>query len=430
MDIASRNGIIMEIFSVISILTILAAGFGYINARFFKLPFTIGMMLIAFVFSLLVFLVGGVNPEFEESVSNFINSIDFRSLLLDIMLSFLLFAGALHTNFEKLKKFRYPIILFATVGVLMSTFLVGGLMYGLLHFFNLDIAFIHCLLFGALISPTDPIAVLGILKKAGVPKNLEIKIVGESLFNDGVGVVVFLTIFGIAAAGHGTGEDHSVVMLFVQEVIGGLILGLVAGWFAFRLMRQIDDWEVEIMISLALVMGVQWIASSLHLSGPLAVVAAGLLIGTEDIRDKSFSDLTESYIDKFWEIIDTYLNAILFVLIGLEMIIIPFQRSYILIGIIAIVIVLLSRYLSLIPTTSIFGSRLDFVPRTAKIMTWGGLRGGISIALALSLTENMDRDLFIVVTYVVVVFSIVIQGLTIGRMVKGLDKQPQFAKHE
>jgi CPA1 family monovalent cation:H+ antiporter len=417
----------MEIFTVISLLTFLAAGFGYINARYFKLPFTIGMMLLAFAFSLIVFLIGGVRPEFETSVTNFINSIDFRSLLLDIMLSFLLFAGALHTSFEKLRKFRYPILLFATVGVLTSTFLVGGLMYALLQFFMFEVAFIHCLLFGALISPTDPIAVLGILKKAGVPKNLEIKIVGESLFNDGVGVVVFLTIFGIAAAGHGGGgEDHSVLMLFIQEVIGGLVLGLVAGWIAFRLMKQIDEWEVEIMISLALVMGVQWIASTLHLSGPLAVVAAGLLIGTEDIRDKSFSDLTESYIDKFWEIIDTYLNAILFVLIGLEMIIIPFERSYILIGIIAIAIVLFSRYLSLKPTTILFRKRLNFVPRTARIMTWGGLRGGISIALALSLTENMDRDLFIVVTYVVVVFSIVVQGLTIGKMVKGLDTQSQL----
>jgi CPA1 family monovalent cation:H+ antiporter len=420
----------MEIFTAISLLTFLAAGFGYINSRYIKLPFTIGMMLLAFAFSIIVFLIGGVNPEFEATVTDFINSIDFRSLLLDIMLSFLLFAGALHTNFEKLKKFKYPIILFATVGVLTSTFLVGGLMYGLLQLFSFNVEFIHCLLFGALISPTDPIAVLGILKKAGVPKNLEIKIVGESLFNDGVGVVVFLTIFGIAAAGHGTGEDHSVAMLFIQEVIGGLALGLIAGWVAFRLMRQIDDWEVEIMISLALVMGVQWVASTLHLSGPLAVVAAGLLIGTEDIRDKSFSDLTESYIDKFWEIIDTYLNAILFVLIGLEMIIIPFERSYILIGIIAIAIVLLSRYLSLKPTTILFRKRLNFVPRTARIMTWGGLRGGISIALALSLTENMDRDLFIVVTYVVVVFSIVVQGLTIGKMVKGLDPQLTIENHE
>ncbi len=430
MDIVFRKEIDMEIFSVISLLTFLAAGFGYINARYIKLPFTIGMMILAFAFSIIVFLIGGVNPEFEASVTNFINSIDFRSLLLDIMLSFLLFAGALHTNFEKLKKFRYPIILFATVGVLTSTFLVGGLMYGLLHFFNLNVSFIHCLLFGALISPTDPIAVLGILKKAGVPKNLEIKIVGESLFNDGVGVVVFLTIFGIAAAGHGGGEDHSVILLFAQEVIGGLALGLAAGWLTFRLMKQIDDWEVEIMISLALVMVVQWVASTLHLSGPLAVVAAGLLIGTEDIRDRTFSDLTESYIDKFWEIIDTYLNAILFVLIGLEMIIIPFQRSYILVGIIAIGIVLFSRYLSLIPTISIFGKRLNFIPKTARIMTWGGLRGGISIALALALTEDMNRDLFIVVTYVVVVFSIVVQGLTIGKFVKGLDKQPKFIDND
>lgn len=410
----------MELFGVVSLLTVLAAGFGYINARYFKLPFTIGMMLMAFAFSIVVFLIGGVNPEFEHNVNDFITAIDFRSLLLDIMLSFLLFAGALHTNFEKLREFKWPIFVFATFGVLVSTFLVGGFMYFLLQFFSFNVAFINCLLFGALISPTDPIAVLGILKKAGVPKNLEIKIVGESLFNDGVGVVVFLTIFGIAAASHGQGEDHSIILLFGQEVIGGIVLGLVAGWLTFRLMKQIDDWEVEVMISLALVMGVHWIAHTFHLSGPLAVVAAGLLIGTEDMREASMSDLTESYIDKFWEIIDTYLNAILFVLIGLEMIIIPFQRSFILIGLIAIPLVLLSRYLSLKPVTTFFRSRLNFVPKTAKIMTWGGLRGGISIALALSLTQNMDRELFIVVTYVVVVFSILVQGLTIGKLVKKL----------
>ena len=408
----------MDFFGVLSLLTVLAAIFGYINARFFKLPFTIGMMLIAFGFSIVIFLIGGVNPSLEENVRTFISDIDFRHLLLDIMLSFLLFAGALHTNFEKIRKYRYPILFFATFGVLISTFLVGVLTYGLLHFFGMDVNFIYCLLFGALISPTDPIAVLGILKKAGVPKSLETKIVGESLFNDGVGVVIFLTIFGLAATSSGDGGDHSITMLFVQEVIGGLALGLALGWITFKLMKQIDDWEVEIMITLALVMGISWIAHELHLSGPLAVVAAGLLIGTEDIREASMSDVTESYIDKFWEIIDTYLNAILFVLIGLEMIIIPFQRSYILIGIIMIPLVLMSRYISLIPTTAIFGKRLEFMPQTASIMTWGGLRGGISIALALSLAQDMNRDLFIVITYIVVVFSIVVQGLTIGKMVK------------
>jgi CPA1 family monovalent cation:H+ antiporter len=337
------------------------------------------------------------------------------------MLSFLLFAGALHTNFEKLREYRWPILSFATIGVLASTFIVGSLVYLLFQAFSLDVEFIFCLLFGALISPTDPIAVLGILKKANVPKNLEIKIVGESLFNDGVGVVIFLTIFNIAnveAAEH----HQSVLVLFLQEVIGGLVLGLLAGWFTHRLLKSIDNWEVEVMITIALVLGVHWIAVFFHLSGPLAVVAAGLLIGTHQSRASSMSEITESYIDKFWELIDTYLNAILFVLIGLEILILPFDLNFLLMGVIIVPIVLLSRYLSLSPLVAIFNRYLDFVPKTALIMTWGGLRGGISIALALSLTDSMNKDLFLIVTYIVVVFSILIQGLTIGQLVKRINK--------
>jgi len=410
----------MDIFGIISLLTILAAVFGYINIKFLKLPHTIGMMLIACFFSGIVFAVGLYNEKFHDLVFEFIGQIDFRSLLLDVMLSFLLFAGALHTNFEKLREYRWPIISFATLGVLTSTFIVSGLVYLLFQLFQLEVNFIYCLLFGALISPTDPIAVLGILKKAKVPKNLEIKIVGESLFNDGVGVVVFLTIFNIAnieAAEH----HQSVAVLFAQEVLGGLALGLVAGWITHRLMKSIDSWEVEVMITIALVLGVHWIAVFLHLSGPLAVVAAGLLIGTHHSRSTSMSEITESYIDKFWELIDTYLNAILFVLIGLEILILPYNLNFILLGLIIVPIVLLSRYLALYPLVAIFNRYLDFVPKTALIMTWGGLRGGISIALALSLTDTMNKDLFLIVTYIVVVFSILIQGLTIGKLVQKIN---------
>ncbi len=408
----------MDIFGIISLLTILAAAFGYINSRIIKLPYTIGMMLIATIFSTIVFIVGAIRPDIEQEIIHFIEGIDFGTLLLDIMLSFLLFAGALHTNFEKLRQYRWPIFTFATLGVVVSTFLVGGLVYGLLHLFGMEVAFIYCLLFGALISPTDPIAVLGIMKKAGVPKNLEIKIVGESLFNDGVGVVLFLTIYNIADVTHAGGHDQSVAILFLQEVVGGLALGVILGWCSWQLMKRIDDWEVEVMITLAVVMGVHWIAEIFHLSGPLAVVAAGLLIGTENVRNSAMSETTESYIDKFWELIDSYLNAILFVLIGLEILILPLESNYIILGIIIIPIVLLSRYISLYPPVTLFGKKLDFVPRTATIMTWGGLRGGISIALALSLGQEMGRDLFIVVTYIVVVFSILVQGLTINKLVK------------
>ncbi|WP_235296337.1 cation:proton antiporter [Portibacter marinus] len=411
----------MDIFGILSLLTILAATFGYINIRILKLPHTIGMMLIACLFSGLVFLVGLYNDQFHDLVFEFINQIDFRTLLLDVMLSFLLFAGALHTNFQKLKEYRWPIISFATLGVMASTFIVGGLVYLLLLAFQLEVDFIYCLLFGALISPTDPIAVLGILKKAKVPKNLEIKIVGESLFNDGVGVVVFLTIFNIANI-ESAEHNQSVAVLFAQEVIGGLTLGLIAGWLSHRLMKSIDNWEVEVMITIALVLGVHWIAVFLHLSGPLAVVAAGLLIGTHHSRTTSMSEITESYIDKFWELIDTYLNAILFVLIGLEILILPYNLSYILLGLIIVPIVLISRYVSLYPLVTIFDKYLDFVPKTALIMTWGGLRGGISIALALSLTDSMNKDLFLIITYIVVVFSILIQGLTIGKLVQRINQ--------
>ncbi len=414
----------MDIFGILSLLTILAAAFGFVNARYIKLPYTIGMMLIACIFSLTVFLVGAFQPELEHRIIQFIEQIDFRTILLDIMLAFLLFAGALHTNFQKLREYRWPIFTFATLGVVVSTFLVGGLVYLLLMAFGLNVNFIYCLLFGALISPTDPIAVLGIMKKAGVPKNLEIKIVGESLFNDGVGVVVFLTIFNIANASHGDGHDQNILMLFVQEVIGGLILGLVAGWSTWQLMKKINDWAVEVMITLAVVMGVYWVALQFHLSGPLAVVAAGLLIGTENVRNTSMSEETESYIDKFWELVDTYLNAILFVLIGLEILILPFEWNYILLGILIIPVVLMSRFISLYPPVAFFGRKLDFVPKTARIMTWGGLRGGISIALALSLTAEMEKDLFLVVTYIVVVFSILVQGLTIEKLVKADKNTP------
>jgi CPA1 family monovalent cation:H+ antiporter len=376
------------------------------------------MMLIASIFSIIVFFVGAINQDLKIIITDFITQIDFKTALLEVMLSFLLFAGALHTNFEKLREYRWPVFTFATVGILVSTVFVGTFMFGFFQAIGYPIDFIYCLLFGALISPTDPIAVLGIMKKAGVPKNLEIKIVGESLFNDGVGVVVFLTIFNLASSSGSDGHSESIVVLFLQEVVGGLVLGLIAGWSTWKLMKSIDDWEVEVMITIAVVMGVHWIATYLHLSGPLAVVAAGLLIGTENVRNTSMSEETESYIDKFWELIDTYLNAILFVLIGLEILIWPFQPNYILFGLIAIPVVLFARFLSLYPPVYFFGKKLDFVPKTATIMTWGGLRGGISIALALSLEEYMERDLFLVITYIVVIFSILVQGLTISSLVK------------
>jgi len=411
----------MDYFVIISVLVFMAAAFGYLNVRFLKMPNTIGLMLITIVFTFAVFILSYFDDTLLNAERFIITQIDFKEVLLDVMLSFLLFAGALHTNFEQLKVQRWPVLIFATFGVLLSTFLVGFIMFYALPIVGLHVDFVYCLLFGALISPTDPIAVLGILKKAGAPKELETKIVGESLFNDGVGVVIFLTIFKIASLGIDNVSALEVAELFGLEVIGGIGLGLVLGWITYRLMKSIDDYDIEVIITLAAVMGGTVLAQKWHISAPLAMVTAGLVVGNDTVRSSAMSETTEVYVDKFWELIDILLNTILFVLIGMEMLVLTFKFEYLMAGLIAIPLVLASRYLSLLVPIKFFENKLNFVPKTNLIMTWGGLRGGISIALALGLTEAMERDLFLVITYVVVVFSIVFQGLTVGKLIKKLE---------
>ncbi len=422
----------MDLFTIVTILIVLSAVFGYINVKYFKLPDTIGLMVGAILFTVVVTLIGYFDDRLLNMATDLISQIDFKKLLLDVMLSFLLFAGAIHTNFDQLKIQRYPILLFATFGVIVSTFLVGTITYGLLLLTGFEVPYIYCLLFGSLISPTDPIAVLGILKKAGAPKNLETKIVGESLFNDGVGVVVFLTIYSIAGgagndpSSHGSGFHFvDIARLFGQEVLGGIALGLLLGWITFRLLRSIDDYAVEVMITLAMVMGGYALALYLHLSGPLMIVVAGLFVGNNTVRDSAMSEITEQYVDKFWEILDVILNAILFILIGLEILVINLDGKYIMEGLILIPLVLLSRYVALSLPIQLYKKKLDFAPKTNLIMTWGGLRGGISIALALSLEDYMYRDLFVTITYVIVVFSILVQGLTIGKLVQRILGPPE-----
>ena len=413
----------MDLFTIASVLIVLSALFGYVNVRYLKLPNTIGLMIIAILFTVGLFLSSFFTPSLLHLAEDLISEIDFKIVLLDVMLGFLLFAGALHTNFDQLKVQRWPVLVFATIGVITSTFLVATFAYYLFHALGLEVAYIHCLLFGALISPTDPIAVLGIMKKAGVPKILETKIVGESLFNDGVGVVVFLTIMSIATGGsgaHGGSSVMDIASLFGQEVIGGIIFGGIIGYITFRLLKSIDDYEIEVMITLACVMGGYVLAHYLHLSAPLAMVVAGLIVGNDTVRDSAMSKTTEKFVDHFWELVDILLNALLFVLIGLELLIIQFDFTYIMAGLTAIVFVLISRYMALFIPVKIFAKKLDFFPNTTTLMTWGGLRGGISIALALSLSDDMNRELFITVTYVVVVFSIIAQGLTIGGLAKKL----------
>ncbi|WP_282043806.1 cation:proton antiporter [Winogradskyella flava] len=413
----------MEYYSIATILIVLSGVFGYINVKFIKLPITIGLMVITIMFTAVVVIIAQFDDTLLVQERAFIKSIDFETVLLDIMLSFLLFAGALHTNFQQLKIQKGPILAFATLGVLMSTFLVGIIMFYVLQWMNLNVEFIYCLLFGALISPTDPIAVLGILKKAGAPKKLETKIVGESLFNDGVGVVVFLTIFAIAAKPDAVIEFSDIATLFGQEVIGGLVLGLVLGWITYRLMKSIDNYEVEVIMTIATVMGGTMLAHKFHLSAPLAMVTAGLIVGTDTVRNTAMSETTEAYVDKFWELIDVLLNTVLFVMIGMEMLVLTLEGKYIYAGLLAIPIILMCRYISLWLPIKFFAKRLDFVPKTNLIMTWGGLRGGISIALALSLTQEMHRELFLVITYIVVIVSIVGQGLTVEPIIKRLTRK-------
>ncbi len=408
----------MDYYTIASVLIVLSSIFGYINVRFLKLPTTIGLMVITILFTLILLIIGQFNDALLTQEKELISNIDFETVLLDVMLSFLLFAGALHTNFEQLKVQRAPVLVFATLGTLVSTFLVGILVYFLLQVIGLDVKFIYCLLFGALISPTDPIAVLGILKKANAPKILETKIVGESLFNDGVGVVVFLTIFSIAASPNANVEFSSVAKLFGQEVIGGIGLGLVLGWVTYRMLKSIDDYEVEVIITIATVMGGTMVAHYFHTSAPLAMVTAGLFVGNDTVRHSAMSETTETYVDKFWELIDVLLNTILFVLIGMEMLILTLDINSIMAGLIAVPVVLFCRYASLWFPIKFFAKKLDFVPNTNLIMTWGGLRGGISIALALSLTKEIHRELFLVITYIIVIFSIIGQGLTVEKIIK------------
>ncbi len=407
----------MDIFTIITILIVLSALFAYINTRFLKLPFTIGLMIIAICFTLVIIVLGYFEHWILDEAKLLIESIDFKTVLLEVMLSFLLFAGALHTKLDELSKQKGPIMMFATLGVLVSTFLVGGIFYFVAQAVGHEIQFIYCLLFGALISPTDPIAVLGILKDANAPKKLEVKIVGESLFNDGVGVVIFLVILAIAEKGIASVEAGEVGFLFFEEVFGGIALGLAMGWLGFQLMRSIDHYETEVMITLALVMGIYSIAHYVHFSGPLAVVVAGIFIGNKSPQI-AWSKTTHAYVDKFWELLDVLLNAILFVLIGFELLIITINGEYVMLGLIAIPVTLLARFIALSGPIALFKKKLDFIPKTNLIMTWGGIRGGISIALALSLQPEMERELFLTVTYIIVVFSIICQGLTIGPLVK------------
>ena len=410
----------MNITDILAILISLAALFSYINHRFVKLPASIGLLLIALLMSLVIIGLGQLGLGIEDDVKQLLKQIDFNQALMQGMLSALLFAGALHVHLDELAEQKWVVAILASVGVITSTFLIGYASYGIFSFLALDIPLIYCLLFGALISPTDPIAVIGILKTVGAPKSLETKIAGESLFNDGVAVVVFLALLGIAGAGHG-GHDEvtmsSVALLFMQEAIGGAIFGFMLGFIVYKMLGSIDNYQVEVLLTLALVLGGYSLATALHISGPIAIVIAGLLIGNKG-RQFAMSEKTRLHLDNFWELIDEILNAILFVLIGLEVLVLTFEVQYLWAGLIMIPVSLLARFTAVGIPVSIMKLKRSFSPKIIRVLTWGGLRGGISLALVLSLPEGQIREALLVITYIVVVFSILVQGLTVGKLVK------------
>ncbi len=413
----------MHLFHLLSILIVISAVFAYINFRAFKLPNSVGLMLVSLIFSFLIILTGHFFPSFRNIVAVQLKSINFSELLLEIMLSFMLFAGAIHIKYEDLRNEKISIILFSTISVILSTFIIGFTTFYILNLFGLKVNLINALLFGALISPTDPIAVLSILKSAGISKSLETKIAGESLFNDGVAVVIFITILQLAQPGSET-DVKSILMLFGQEALGGIFLGIIIGFAGYKLIASIDNYQVEVLITLAVVMGGYTLAHYAHVSGPLAMVIAGLITGNSG-KEYGMSVITAEYIDKFWELIDEIMNAILFVLIGLELLIIQTNTKIVFISFILIVIILLTRYISVLLPSIAIRQKEKITHRTLMILTWGGLRGGISIALALSIHPVLNKDIWVTVTYIIVCFSILIQGMTIGTFARKMKEKNQ-----
>lgn len=410
-------------FDAAAILIALAAVLGYLNHRFLGLPSSIGLTIMGAVASLLVIGIDRLLPAstLAEQLSAFVSGIDFHATLMEGMLSFLLFAGALHVDWTELRRGRWPILILSTVGVLLSTAIVGGGFHLLTRAVGVEVPLIWCFVFGALISPTDPVAVMGVLKRAAVPPTLQATVAGESLFNDGVGVVVFSILLAAALGTEPFTIGHAAKAFFV-EAGGGAVLGLVVGWLGFKAMGSIDEYNVELMISLAVVMGGYSLAQFLHVSGPVAMAVAGLLIGNAGVQ-LAMSDMTRDYVLKFWALIDELLNAILFLLIGLEVIAIVPDPRLLLVGALAIPLVLAARAVAVTLPLTALRPFLSMSRLAAPTLIWGGLRGGISIALALSLPEGPARTAILAVTYAVVLFSVIVQGGSIGSLIERLSNR-------
>lgn len=408
----------MELYYAFSVIIVLAAVFSYVNVRYVKLPMTIGIMVIAMIVSVGIRLFGGdIFAGLTHRLESLLQGFDFTEILMGAMLNFLLFAGALHINISDLKAFKLPIITYATVSVVLSAFFISLLLYYIAPLVGIEIPYLYCLLFGTLISPTDPIVVLGVLKQAKVPKRIEAKITGESLFNDGVAVVMFAVVHRLATDAAFEPSFNAITKLFLLEAGGGVFLGVMLGWFASQMMKSADDYHVSVLITLAVVMGGFLIAKASHVSAPLAMVIAGLFIG--NVGKKESSEENKDYLEKFWAIVDEIMNAILFLFIGFEMLLINNLVGQFLLGAVAIVVCLLGRALAIyIPAQTILRKVSTYSRGSLITMVWGGIRGGVSIALVLSIkSDNLAiKETLLQVTYIVVLFSILVQGLTVGKV--------------
>lgn len=407
----------MTVFETLGFLLTVAAAFAYVNFRWIRLPAAIGLMATSLVMSLLLIAVDktGLWP-LHASAATMLERVSFGDTVLHGMLGALLFAGALHVDVNELRRERGAILLLAFGSTIISTVVIGGLSYVTLNAIGVRLSFGYCLLFGTVVAPTDPVGVLGILKQARIAKSLEVQIAGESLFNDGIGVVLFLSVLGFVTRPGEIAFGH-VARIFFQEVLGGILFGGVTGYIAYRLLKSIDHYQTELLITLALVLGGYALAERLGFSAALAAVVSGLFIGNQG-RHLAMSDVTRDHLDKFWSLIDEILNAVLFVLIGFELILLSFTRDTMLAGMLAIPIALFARFVSIAGPVTLLGRWLKFAPGSIPILTWGGLRGGISVALALSIPLAPERNLVVTMTYFAVVFSVLVQGLTLARVAR------------
>ncbi len=405
----------MDSLTIATFLIMISAAISYVNQRFVKLPGTIGVVVISVLISLLL-LVGGKTDSrlgFATTITTLAHTIDFSKVLLNVMLGFLLFASALHFDYQKLKQQRFPVLLLSTFGVVVSTGVFGGLLFAATQALGIHLPLVYCFLFGALISPTDPIAVASILKTSIMPTRLKTIISGESLFNDGVGLVLFVLLLNISNQPEASLSFSAIAELFMREVVGGVLIGLVTGFVGYRLMQSIKDFQTIFLISIALVLVISVAASKLHASIPLAAVTAGLLVGSKSVNQTSVGTV---FLGRIWLLLDEVLNTILFVLIGLQLVIMPFLYNYWLIGFLAIVSILIARMISVSLPALLLLRKVSFNHLT--ILTWAGLRGGISVAMALTLPASTYREIILASCYFIVIFSIIVQGLTLNKVVE------------